>query len=663
MRLRTVSHVVPPLLLSLTAPAAADAQTAGQSAIDWRVKDRFRLFDRASPDARARVTAAADEIASAGQSSFARHYWRLLATLSGSDGSTAHSASLRGSNYQPAPDEGPRTSGRYASDYLYPDQYSIELRVPAAPPEAICTYRSTFGVQSGRCGEWTTLAVADGPTASRNNWTVSTRVEVEAPGLPAHSVDISFRDQFIVAIGDSYISGEGNPDVPSVITDRADDVFEHSSWGSRIELSKHVLREAEWWDEPCHRSLLSWPVLASFVHSARNPRHAVTLVHLGCSGAVARDLYLHGETELPGGGDERQSQLALLDGLMSRPDERWARRKIDRVLLSIGGNDAGFVGVIATLTLPPNGFMLGNWVAGIIGDEAGAVCPYDNTAMPLLRLCNDRFTAQGRLRQLSSQFEAVEASLRVTFGVRAQDVYQPLYPNSLLTEDSVLGGTVPCDTNPRNDPRETIVRRREGERRRSAESPGQRPASRPIRATGFEAFMGVIPRFARGFLYDSWNFEFRYDPEDVDPDRPLLWAPGARCDAVIEPGDSEVCQALWVHDELNRLVTDNDFTAVSGHMDAIVGHGLCRETMAFPLAMPKVRDHQWVGRTPQSVDPYAFDNPRWFRTPNDSIVTQFSFYGDERRFHHGTVHPTYRSHIEIADAVYKQALQGSLPEQ
>ncbi len=641
-------------MLGVAAPRPAIAQEQPTAAVEWQVKDRFRLFDRAHPDARQEVQQLADSIRGNPSENFVDYYDEFLVTLSGLNGSRTHSASLRRSNYQPAPSEGPRTSGRYAPDYLYPQHYSIELRVPAATPDATCVYRSQFAQQSGPCGEWTPLIVADGARVSRADWTVRARVEVEIPRQAATTIDISFQDQLVVALGDSYISGEGNPDVPSVITERADDVFERSSWGSRIRPNAHVLREAEWWDEPCHRSLLSWPVLASFVHSARNPKHAVTLVHLGCSGAVAPDIYLHGETELPGGGDERESQLALLDSLMARPDESWQRRKIDRALLSIGGNDAGFVGVIATLALPPNGFLLGGLAASVIGDQAGAVCPYDTTGTPLLLLCNDRVSAQSRLSQLDRQYMLLEQALDRA-GSPANRVYQPLYPNSLLTKVEIAGEQVlaACDTNPDNGPYDGRLQ----------------PDEHLVEASGFESIMGVLPRIARGFLYRSWNFEFMYLPEqDVDASQPLLWSPGARCDAVPEGTesryeDSEVCQALWVHNELNRLVTENRFNEVTGHMSAIAGHGLCRQTAAFPLAMPLVRDHQWVGRTPQTVNPYDRANPRWFRTPNDSVVTQFSFYGDEPRFNHGTVHPTFRSHVEIAQAVYGRALEGTLPAQ
>jgi carbamate kinase len=60
----------------------------------------------------------------------------------------------------------------------------------------------------------------------------------------------------------------------------------------------------------------------------------------------------------------------------------------------------------------------------------------------------------------------------------------------------------------------------------------------------------------------------------------------------------------------------------------------------------------WIGekggRQPRDFEPYLKDRGRWFRTMNDSILTQ---YGGLERFHHGTVHPTFRAHIAFAEAV------------
>lgn len=81
--------------------------------------------------------------------------------------------------------------------------------------------------------------------------------------------DIRVEDKLIVAMGDSFSSGEGNP---------------HMHWTLR-----QGSRPTVWWDERCHRSLLSGPSLASVFYARLHPQRSVTFMHYGCSGASMDD--------------------------------------------------------------------------------------------------------------------------------------------------------------------------------------------------------------------------------------------------------------------------------------------------------------------------------------------------------------------------------------
>ena len=546
----------------------------------------------------------------------------FLAALSGGD-----AASLRRSNFRRvSPGRG---SGRYEEAYLYPDTYNILVRL-ADPGLAArsCRWRSGENRVEGPCGVELPLAV--GPGARRgDDWVVEAQVHVSVDGSPEQAHPVAFRDELVVALGDSYISGEGNPDVPSLIHDRPAPVFEAANWGDRLDSSQ--FHRAEWWDESCHRSLLSWPVLATLAHAAQRPRQAVTLVHLGCSGAVVADIITRGEQDLPGGGDEprRDTQMALLARLLAAgPAAPEARRTPSRTLLSVGGNDAGFVGVIAALTLPPSGYTVrgGQVLVGLFG---AAICPYRDSGPNLRWHCRLRRSAQTRLEELPARYAALARHLaRPGWGA----VHQVTYPNPALGENNV-----PCQVNGIRDPENMAE------------------------MSGFEALMGILPQGVQGNPY-SWQFQLNYLPEaDLTDD--LSLPPGVPCDWDAEPHDSEVCQALWVHATLNRLVADNArdaadgvsprWTVVDSHVARISGHGVCRRAVGYLPALPRVRAGEWSdGWTPRSYRPYDCDNPRWFRTPNDSIVTQ---YGDNDHFHHGTFHPTFRAHLEVAEAVLREA--------
>lgn len=545
------------------------------------------------------------------------HHDDLRDTLSG-----ASAEPLRTSNYEPAPSRGRHGSGRYRRDYLYPASY--EILVHSEDPRlasSTCRWSASFGdvdTKSQPCRNPKRLSVGPGRRVN-GEWIIATALRLSVDGGPEHIYEIRFRDTLVVALGDSYISGEGNPDVPSVITNEPLPVFERASWGAKLSEARREYQPASWWDEPCHRSLLSWPVLSSLAYAAKRPREAVTLVHLGCSGAVVRDILDHGETDLPGGGDEPrgQSQLAQLDHLLSAGP---GARRPDRILLSVGGNDSGFVGVLATVILPPGGYWVPILGPVAVGAKAGAICPYRHSGQ-LERLCPFRISAETRLeRRLPGLYRRLGRELR---GRGWTHVSQFAYPNPISGE-----GRVPCDMRTVRDPEWRVE------------------------MGGFEALMGIMMRQVRGREY-SWDFELQYSRETIQGE-PL---PDSGCDDNPESRDSEVCQALLVYSRLNRRVEENhpqwDRPIVNTHLNAIAEHGICRRDAEFERALPRVVRGQWLeGRAPNAYHPYHADNPRWFRLPNDSIVTQ---YGDPGHFHHGSFHPTLRAHLAYAEAALNEA--------
>ncbi|MDP3909911.1 MAG: hypothetical protein Q8Q14_05935 [Gemmatimonadales bacterium] len=80
-------------------------------------------------------------------------------------------------------------------------------------------------------------------------------------------------------------------------------------------------------DRDCHRSARAAPARAALALEQSDPRTSVTFVHLACTGAQV--------TQFPGNLREQIPWAAALIG----------SREIDAVLLSIGGNDAGFANI------------------------------------------------------------------------------------------------------------------------------------------------------------------------------------------------------------------------------------------------------------------------------------------------------------------------------
>ena len=139
---------------------------------------------------------------------------------------------------------------------------------------------------------------------------------------------VSISDVLIVSIGDSYASGEGNPDV----------------------LFGPTAPAGEWQDRRCHRSRLSGPAQAALELERRDPRSTVTFLSYACSGATIREGLIReywGQVPLwPPMVPQIKAAARLLcgDDVCDRPDDP----TIDALLISIGGNDVGFaVAIIA----------------------------------------------------------------------------------------------------------------------------------------------------------------------------------------------------------------------------------------------------------------------------------------------------------------------------
>ena len=168
--------------------------------------------------------------------------------------------------------------------------------------------------------------------------------------------DVNVRDIKIVALGDSFSAGEGNP---------------HVQW-------RYGRHPAYWLDARCHRSLMSGPALTAAYLARNNPQVSITLLHYGCSGASVADGVVTPWAQLETSADVRRRYAAFgiegeqfddarvataqpsihdvpraqieqalrdltVDGVLQQPD---------LVLISVGGNDIGFAPIVEALAAP-----------------------------------------------------------------------------------------------------------------------------------------------------------------------------------------------------------------------------------------------------------------------------------------------------------------------
>ena len=228
-------------------------------------------------------------------------------------------------------------------------------------------------------------AVLTGATACR----VTTRLpqgdhEVTLSATRAGAVDtqsqtIKVKDYLVVAMGDSYSSGEGNPTA-------FDSGVSDSALAEAIANNGAGWSEGGYWDHAnCHRSTRSGVASAAIDLEQADPHSSVTFIYLACSGA-----------QIDSG------ILGIKDGYLDGPEEpqvvqahalTLARgREIDALLLGIGGNDIGFVPIVAECALQVDCFLSTEQTPGLTIPNlpvTDASSPVDPGALAALTLKPD----------------------------------------------------------------------------------------------------------------------------------------------------------------------------------------------------------------------------------------------------------------------------------
>jgi hypothetical protein len=273
--------------------------------------------------------------------------------------------------------------------------------------------------------------------------TISVNVEGERP----ISIDAKVKDVLILGLGDSFASGEGNPDVPVELDENK---RSQNLYPARVNAD--VSGSAVWLDELCHRSLYSHQLRAALQIGLENPHGSVTFMGYSCSGASIEKGILgpqsyvqyvsegsqNSTTSLikPVNGRKTDTQLfwalrELCKADLENQNGNWVcpqkqfRRNVDFVFLSVGGNDVGFANLVAWSTLRDG-------ASSVLAKFFGATVPADQFA--------------GNVNaKLGTSYEklshALEASIPLSNGDMAYDasrVVLTAYPDILADEN---GGT------------------------------------------------------------------------------------------------------------------------------------------------------------------------------------------------------------------------------
>jgi len=171
--------------------------------------------------------------------------------------------------------------------------------------------------------------------------------------LLAQSDPIIVKDKLVVGLGDSYASGEGNPDIPAQFMNKQSDVDFAYFWKWRRFPRKDQPGPASnavpvaWLDQRCHRSMYSYQFKTALqLALSSKPDEAVTFISYSCSGSVTDNIINKNqsakENMRTGVSNILLPQLQVLrDALKGR--------EIDYLLLSTGGNDLFFAQYVTNI--------------------------------------------------------------------------------------------------------------------------------------------------------------------------------------------------------------------------------------------------------------------------------------------------------------------------
>ncbi len=412
-------------LFFIFAPSLACAQDA----IEWKVADRFRLFnaDETANQIKADDNkSAADILLDSLNADLQKNAGEEIIYPKIRDfllqNNQFEQTAWQASGFEP--DGKVKASRKYRDDYLYPQGYNVRARLASqyiqtgdnclwqiigeseiTPLQTTCEQAVILPIKANEAhdGAQKTQILLRQFRANKQIFETKTNIE--------------FNDRLIIALGDSYASGEGNPDRPQSFGKDDDTAFQaatkkyfengidpYERWWAKNSITPTII-PANWWDGICHRSLFSQHVIGSLLYAAKNPHQSVSFATYACSGAMVfggiltPQSYPVGQLELgapnlpkgvkfkvkpqleaaietlcqnqienvPSSIDfstysarfsrEETIKSAIKDGIgqsVVKCKNDFIPRKVDNILLSVGGNDAGFVAAIVNALVPNN---------------------------------------------------------------------------------------------------------------------------------------------------------------------------------------------------------------------------------------------------------------------------------------------------------------------
>jgi lysophospholipase L1-like esterase len=596
--------------------AGADRAQAQEPAIYWRVENPFRFFQDPADTEMHRATFLSLSADEARNPIVAAE--RLLAERH-TDGWAAPMYRRTCWHWQRNRHVCPDTA-----DYVNPKSHRIIVEARDILDAQVVDCRWTMTPRAGGRAASVTMP-CDTPVTFDVPYPSGADLSVAVGGQTIASVQARVTDVFIVGMGDSFASGEGNPDIP--VRFSPERTAEYGKTGKGVELAgyparigdwrkvgdnKFIEENARWLDQACHRSLYSYQLRTALQLAVEDPHRAVTFAGVACSGAETTfGLFLRykGNEWVPNPPDFSQlSALAeaqcgtvdakpydlpeayhingqipeLQGGLVLKKCDAQRARKIDLVLLSIGGNDVGFSRLVANAVLDDQSTLrrLGGWFGQVHGFAE----------------------AQAALEKLDDRYKSVNRALRNILHIpwkESDRIILTAYPPMAVKED---GRSSACEDG--------------------------------------AAGMTVLPDFQFSEVKARESF----------------------------------AAAERLNDLMKASAKVHGWSFVESHRRTFLGRGLCATGAGRDddLRLPRFVDGRWEPFNPSEWRAYT-PRQRWFRTPNDAFMTG-NFHVSQSVLqsvmknqglewvqlllaatYSGAFHPTAEGHAAIADAAVARA--------
>jgi lysophospholipase L1-like esterase len=397
--------------------------------------------------------------------------------------------------------------GSAKEDYVLPEAHTVHVWLsPAVRAEAgggQCAWSWQPHAAGGRAGQRTqpcasTLTIERVPYSTQRAHS-GVAVKVKLPnGRELEEADVTVEDLLVVGLGDSFASGDSNPDRPvtfsatrqmvydPVNTDVREDVatrsmkpttakggmikrlLEDEERGliykptSREFLEAFEKRSAQWMSADCHRSQYGYQFRVGMELALENRHRAITLVHLACTGAeTVEGLFLEKDAreqfDKPN-SNKVPAQFDQLSTLICRGGEA-ARTKAAAYTLPAYSSGDTSVGA-RTITMrwcPPEQrkrpidvvlLSIGGNDVGFAAVALYAITESAGDLAPIVQLLGKQIrfgpdVARNYLRVFDRRMQAIKEALRDGFGVTPAQVVQTSYEPIQYDETGGMCGAMP----------------------------------------------------------------------------------------------------------------------------------------------------------------------------------------------------------------------------